>query len=202
MPRAPGQIDRAKNEAILDAAAEILSEKGLSAPMALIARRANVSKQTIYNHYGAKMDLIQALVQRRVEAMTQPLVEPETPTEPIEALAAFATTLIRFVVAPSGANIMRLTIQSSTETPKLAYDVMQAGPVATVDRLSRFMKAEMDAGRMAEADPLEAAEMFAGMAAGHKQTLALLGYPVTLQENDIRALALRLAERFWRAYAA
>ena len=64
MPRAPGQIDRAKNEAILDAAAEILSEKGLSAPMALIARRANVSKQTIYNHYGAKMDLIQALVQR------------------------------------------------------------------------------------------------------------------------------------------
>jgi AcrR family transcriptional regulator len=201
MPRAPGQIDRAKNEAILDAAAEILSEKGLSAPMALIARRANVSKQTIYNHYGAKMDLIQALVQRRVEAMTQPLVEPEMPTDPIEALATFATSLIRFVVAPSGASIMRLTIQSSTDTPKLAHDVMQAGPVAAVDRLSRFMKAEMEAGRMAQADPAEAAEMFAGMAAGHKQTLALLGYPQTLDETEIQALARRLAERFWRAYA-
>jgi len=201
MPRAPGQIDRAKNEAILEAAAEILSEKGLSAPMALIARRANVSKQTIYNHYGAKMDLIQALVQRRVEAMTQPLVEPETQTDPVDALATFAATLIRFVVAPSGASIMRLTIQSSTDTPTLAHEVMLAGPVAAVQRLGRFMDAEMKAGRMAKGDPLEAAEMFAGMAAGHKQTLALLGYPVTLPETEIQALARRLAERFWRAYA-
>jgi AcrR family transcriptional regulator len=201
MPRAPGQIDRAKNEAILDAAAEILGEKGLSAPMALIARRANVSKQTIYNHYGAKMDLIQALVQRRVEAMTQPLVEPETPTDPVDALATFAATLIRFVVAPNGANIMRLTIQSSTDTPKLAHDVMVAGPLATIERLSRFMKAEMKAGRMAEGDPAEAAEMFAGMAAGHKQTLALLGYPMVMEEKQIQAQARRLAERFQRAYA-
>lgn len=201
MPRAPGQIDRAKNEAILDAAAEILSEKGLSAPMALIARRANVSKQTIYNHYGAKMDLIQALVQRRVEAMTQPLVEPEAPTDPVDALAAFAATLIRFVVAPNGASIMRLTIQSSTDTPKLAHDVMVAGPLATIERLSRFMRAEMKAGRMAEGDPAEAAEMFAGMAAGHKQTLALLGYPMAMEEAQIQALARRLAERFQRAYA-
>ena len=201
MPRAPGQIDRAKNEAILDAAAEILSDKGLSAPMALIARRANVSKQTIYNHYGAKMDLIQALVQRRVEAMTQPLVETDAPTDPVEALATFAATLIRFVVAPNGANIMRLTIQSSTETPKLAHDVMMAGPAATIERLGRFMSAEMTAGRMAKADPVEAAEMFAGMAAGHKHTVALLGYPVVMEEAEIQALARRIAERFWRAYA-
>ena len=173
----------------------------LSAPMALIARRANVSKQTIYNHYGAKMDLIQALVQRRVETMTQPLVEPETPTDPVDALATFATSLIRFVVAPNGASIMRLTIQSSTETPKLAHDVMQAGPIAAVERLSRFMDAEMKAGRMAKGDPAEAAEMFAGMAAGHKQTLALLGYPLRMEEGEIKGLARRLAERFWRAYA-
>lgn len=201
MPRAPGQIDRAKNEAILDAAAEILSEKGLSAPMALIARRANVSKQTIYNHYGAKMDLIQALVQRRVEAMTQPLLEPVAPADPVEALATFAATLIRFVVAPIGASIMRLTIQSSSETPKLAQEVMQAGPTAAVERLSLFMKAEMNAGRMAQGDPFEAAEMFAGMAAGHKQTVALLGFPVVLEDAQIQALARRIAERFWRAYA-
>lgn len=201
MPRAAGQIDRAKNEAILDAAAQILSEKGLSAPMALIARRANVSKQTIYNHYGAKMDLIQALVQRRVNAMTAPLGEAEAPSHPVDALTTFATTLIRFVVAPNGASIMRLTIQSSTETPKLAHDVMMAGPVATTESLKRFMSAEMKAGRMAEDDPAEAAEMFAGMAAGHKHTLALLGYPVKIEEAEIQALARRIAERFWRAYA-
>lgn len=201
MPRAAGQIDRAKNEAILDAAAEILGDKGLSAPMALIARRAGVSKQTIYNHYGAKMDLIQALVQRRVAAMTAPLGDGEAPADPEEALVAFASTLIRFVVGPKGASIMRLTVQSSTETPKLAKDVMDAGPIATIQGLTIFMRGEMSAGRMVEADPAEAAEMFAGMAAGHKHTLALLGYPVTLAEPEIQALARRIAQRFLRAYA-
>ena len=60
---------------------------------------------------------------------------------------------------------------------------------------------EMKAGRMAEGDPAEAAEMFAGMAAGHKQTLALLGYPMVMEEAQIQAQARRLAERFQRAYA-
>ena len=40
-----------------------------------------------------------------------------------------------------------------------------------------------------------------GMAAGHKQTVALLGYPIQMEEAEIEALARRLAERFWRAYA-
>ena len=47
MPRLAGQIDVAKNEAILDAAVEVLAERGLSAPIEAIARRASVSKQTI-----------------------------------------------------------------------------------------------------------------------------------------------------------
>ena len=38
MPRAAGQVDAAKTEAILAAAAEVLGERGLSAPMSEIAR--------------------------------------------------------------------------------------------------------------------------------------------------------------------
>ncbi|MET0293380.1 MAG: helix-turn-helix domain-containing protein, partial [Phenylobacterium sp.] len=50
MPRLAGQIDVAKTEAILDAAAEVLAERGFSAPIEEIARRAGVAKQTVYNH--------------------------------------------------------------------------------------------------------------------------------------------------------
>ena len=69
MPRAVGQIDLAKTEAILDAAAEVFGERGTAASMEEIARRACVSKQTIYNHFGSKPELIRALVDRRVEEM-------------------------------------------------------------------------------------------------------------------------------------
>ena len=40
MGRAAGQIDEAKTEAILDAAATLFAEKGATASMALIARLA------------------------------------------------------------------------------------------------------------------------------------------------------------------
>ena len=61
MARVIGQIDLSKNEAILDAAVDVLGERGITAPMEEIARRAHVSKQTIYNHYGSKAELVRAL---------------------------------------------------------------------------------------------------------------------------------------------
>jgi TetR/AcrR family transcriptional repressor of mexJK operon len=200
MPRAVGQIDRAKNEAILEAAADVLSERGLSAPMAMIARRAKVSKQTIYNHYGAKLDLIQALVQRRVDAMTAPLAAPGSTATAEDTLTAFAAMLLRLVSAPNGARILRLTIQSSGEMPELARDVFLAGPRAMNRRLSQFMAGEMKAGRLEDGDPVEAAEIFSGMTAGHRQTAALLGFPIDLAEPDVEPMARRIAQRFLKAY--
>ncbi|MBW8890914.1 MAG: helix-turn-helix transcriptional regulator, partial [Burkholderiales bacterium] len=58
MPRIAGQIDVAKTEAILDAAVEVIGQRGLGAPMEAIAKRAGVSKQTVYNHYGSKAELV------------------------------------------------------------------------------------------------------------------------------------------------
>ena len=65
MPRALGQIDARKSEAIITAAFAVLAERGLSAPLEEVARRANVSKQTVYNHYGSKAQLLQALELKR-----------------------------------------------------------------------------------------------------------------------------------------
>ena len=70
MPRIAGQIDRAKYEAILEAASDVIFERGLSAPLDEIARRACVSKQTIYNHFGSKVDLMRALIERRAQTIT------------------------------------------------------------------------------------------------------------------------------------
>ncbi|HEY9219927.1 MAG TPA: helix-turn-helix domain-containing protein, partial [Phenylobacterium sp.] len=88
MPRVAGQIDLAKNEAILDAASEVLSLRGFTASMDEIARLAGVSKQTIYNHYGGKAELVRALAERRVHEVTAPLNAPEAAEHPEAALAA------------------------------------------------------------------------------------------------------------------
>ena len=201
MPRAPGQIDRVKNEAILQAAGDVLAERGLSAPMSMIARRARVSKQTIYNHYGAKTDLIRALASRRVSLLTAPL-EPAVEAATEDKLATYARTLLGMVTAPATFALMRLTVQSANELPELAREVYEAGPKTSRERLAAFLTAENAAGRLSIPDAVEAAEMFIGMVSGQRQTRALLGLPAEAVGEQLDKLSREVAYRFVRAYRA
>lgn len=200
MPRLVGQIDAAKSEAILDAASEVLGERGLSAPMEEIARRARVSKQTVYNHYGSKTELVRALVERRVATITAPLREPGAEARPEETLKAYARTLL-MVVTNRNYGLMRVTIQSAGEMPELAREVFETGPRASREQLARFLEAETRAGRMSTPNPLQAAEFYGGMVLGHRQTKALLNLATDLEPDEIEALAAECAHRFMRAYA-
>jgi TetR/AcrR family transcriptional repressor of mexJK operon len=201
MPRLAGQIDLAKTEAILDAASEVLGERGLSAPMEEIARRAGVSKQTVYNHYGSKADLIRALVERRVDGITAPLRAPGAEEHPEETLAAYARTLLG-VVSNKRYSLMRVTIQSAAELPDLARSFFEAGPMHSRAQLAAYLEMETRAGRLNTPDPLQAAEFFSGMVLGHRQSQALLNLGSGLTEAEVERWAAEAARVFMRAYAA
>ncbi len=200
MPRVAGQIDVAKTEAILDAASAVLAERGLAAPMEEIARRAGVSKQTVYNHYGSKAELVRALVERRVDSITSPLREPGAEEHPEEALTAYAKTLLT-VVVNKNYSLMRITIQSAGEMPDLAREVFEIGPMRSRAQLARFLELETRAGRMNVPDPVMAAEFFGGMVLGQRQTRALLNLPSDLTEAEMDAMAAEAARIFMTAYA-
>lgn len=200
MPRVTGQIDLAKGEAILDAAIEVLAERGLSAPMEEIARRAGVSKQTIYNHYGSKAELIRALVDRRVADITAPLEMPGADEHPEAALADFGRTMLRALINPRASALMRLYIQGAVEAPEVARTVYEAGPRASRARLAAFLAREAVDGRLAMDDPAMAAEFFGGMVMGTYQLAELLGVDRGLTEAQIDHIAAEAARRFLRAY--
>jgi len=180
MARVIGQIDLSKNEAILDAAIAVLGERGITAPMEAIARHAGVSKQTIYNHYGSKAELVRALALRRVHEMTAALETPEGLDDPAQALAMI----------------------SAFDMPDIARAMFEAGPKESRAGLARFLALETEAGRLDCPDPRQAAEFFAGMVIGSHQSAALLGMPVDMTEAKIDAIAREAAARFLKAYAA
>lgn len=202
MPRLAGQIDLSKNEAILDAAVEVLAERGMSASMEEIARRACVSKQTIYNHYGSKAELVQALVQRRVHEMTAALETPEGIADPAQALRSFGRALLSKLSDHRGAGFWRMAMLGAYEAPDIARTVYETGPRESRRKLAEFLKLETEAGRLACPDPLEAAEFFAGMCIGSYQTAALFGIDRGLTDAKIDAIVREAASRFMRAYAA
>jgi len=202
MARIAGRIDQAKSEAILDAAVEVMAERGFSASMEEIARRAKVSKQTIYNHYGCKADLVGALSERRAQQMTAPLDTPGAADHPQEALAGFARSLLSAVAAPGSLSFMRVAVQNAVDMPQMARALYEAGPRASRARLAAFLQAETKAGRMHVPDAPQAAEFFAGMVIGSFQTAGLLGVPADLDADQIDSIAQEAAARFLRAYAS
>ncbi|MDZ4373427.1 MAG: TetR/AcrR family transcriptional regulator [Phenylobacterium sp.] len=201
MPRVAGRIDLSKNEAILDAAVEVMTERGVAASMEEIARRACVSKQTIYNHYGSKAELISALMARRVHEVTAPLETPGAAENPQEALAAFARILLEMAVTPRATAFMRTAMLGASDQPELGVAVFEAGPRASRRKLAEFLALETAAGRLACHDPQEAAEFFAGMVLGSHQTAALLGVDAAVDDLRIDTVAREAARRFMRAYA-
>ena len=201
MARVIGQIDLSKNEAILDAAIEVLGERGIAAPMEAIARRACVSKQTIYNHYGSKAELVRALASRRVHEMTAPLETPEGLDDPAQALAGFARVLLAALITPRGMSLYRMAMVNALEMPDVARAMYEAGPKESRARLAEFLTLETRVGRLDCPDPLQAAEFFAGMVVGSHQASALLGVLVTLTDARIDEIAQEAAARFLKAYA-
>jgi TetR/AcrR family transcriptional repressor of mexJK operon len=201
MPRAAGQIDRAKNEAILDAASDVLFERGLSAPLDEVARRAGVSKQTIYNHYGSKGDLVRALIERRGRVISAPLEMPGAEAMPEESLAAYAEALLRTLTIERGVALIRLLIANAGQDPGLVRAAIPGGFSAARGRLADFLRREAEEGRLAIDDPSAAAGLFVGMVIGQHQLENLLGLPLQLNDETIPRLAREAAHRFVKAYA-
>lgn len=201
MPRVAGQIDLSKNEAILDAAVEVMGERGLAASMEEIARRACVSKQTIYNHYGSKAELVRALTDRRVGEMTAPLQASDAVEHPAEALAGFGRILLSALTKPRSSAFWRMAMVGAMETPEVAKALFEAGPRTSRRELAKFLAVETEAGRIACPDPLEAAEFFCGMVIGSYQTASLMGVDRGLDEAKVDRIATEAAARFMRAYA-
>lgn len=197
MPRVAGQIDEAKTEAILEAASELFSEKGLAASMDQIARRAGVSKQTLYNRYASKADIARALAARRSDAITAPL---RAAGDVETVLTAMAASLIRRVChADKGASLRGVAL-ISPEAPDLARAIYAAGPGESLHRLSDWLAEQDRAGHLRVPDPDHAAEMFSGMALGHGHLRSLLGVPHP-EADTVELRARETACRFIRAFA-
>lgn len=196
MSRAAGQVDETKTEAILEAALQLFAEKGALASMEQIARRAGVSRQTLYNRFPSKLEIGRVLAARRSDAISAPLRAGGDPETVLTALAA--GMLDKLCQAGAGAS-MRGVALLSPETPELADAIYQAGPAEGLRRLSAWLAEQDRLGLLAVPDPDAAAEMFSGMVLGHGHLRGVLGLAHPPFDRDRRAA--ETARRFLRAFA-
>ncbi|MDP3801485.1 TetR/AcrR family transcriptional regulator [Brevundimonas sp.] len=196
MARVRGQVDEAKTEAILEAASALFGEKGALASMEQIARRAGVSRQTLYNRFLNKLEIGRALAARRSDAISAPLRAGGDPETVLTALAV--GLLDKLCRAEAGASLRGVALMSP-EMPDLADAIYQAGPAEGLRRLSAWLAEQDRSGLLSVPDPDAAAEMFSGMVLGHGHLRGVLG--VAQPPFDLQARAAEAARRFLRAFA-
>ena len=196
MARVRGQVDETKTEAILDAAAALFSEQGGGVSMEAIAKRAGVSRQTLYNRFPSKLEIGRALASRRSDAISAPLRDGGDPETVLTTLAAL---LLDKIVGDDGKASMRGVALMSPHAPEVALAIYEAGPRESLRRLSAWLADQDRAGSMSVPDPDAAAEMFAGMVLGHGHLRGVLGVPHPPFDRDARAA--ETARRFLKAFA-
>jgi TetR/AcrR family transcriptional repressor of mexJK operon len=201
MSRPQGTLDPRKRAAILEAARQVFLTDGTAASIDRVATAANVSKQTVYSHFGSKEELLRAIVAERAAAITEPLVDLVDVSAMPETLRAFGIRFLTVLIAPEVVGLYRLVQSRAADSPDLARIYYEAGPQVSTQKLADYLKRAMTMGAISADNPRTAAEMFIGLLLSQIHLKATLGLAVASAE-EIESRVRHAVTIFMKAYGA
>jgi AcrR family transcriptional regulator len=175
---------------ILREAAEtvFLRDGYVAANMDEVARRAGMSKRTLYQYYPSKAALFEATI----EAALAPLhLDSTLEREPdlAVALTGMLVAAARHLLALRQTAIFRLVISEVQRSPELAEAFHRASFAHGTWPLERRIAAEMERGTLDVPGAEDGAKLLYGMALGAVQLKMLLGLRGQPEEAEIAKLA-------------
>ncbi|HET7585704.1 MAG TPA: TetR/AcrR family transcriptional regulator [Gemmatimonadaceae bacterium] len=168
-PRGPRwrRLPEERPRQILDAAFDAFREKGLAhARLDDIARRAGVSKGTIYLYFPNKEELFGAVIRHLVAENID--AERESHAGPASAeLRAYAGRIWAFLRSPNFEAVYRLTIAELHTLPALSRFFAQEIALRSMRGIARIVQRGISEGEFGAADPDDAARMLYALLVKH-----------------------------------
>lgn len=193
----------AKADQILRAATQVFMDQGYgAASMDTVARRAGVSKATVYAHFSSKEQLFAAIVRGECRHHARAMSAPDIAAAGVEeALYRIGENFLRFILTPRSLAIFRVVIAETPRFPELGRIFYESGPAIIAGELSAHLAGMARAGRLDVDDPARAAEQFFGMLRGNLRLRCLLGEPADVSDAGIERAVRAAVAAFLRAYA-
>jgi AcrR family transcriptional regulator len=164
------RLPEERPQQILEAALEVFGEHGLSdARLEDIAKRAGVSKGTIYLYFPNKEELFRDVVRTHVVARIE-RAEHEVEAHPgtaAEQLEHFLRSWWTFLQLPTSGTIYRLVIGELHRFPDLAEFYAKEVVQRALTLLSGFVRRGIDAGEFRDVDPFTTARIMSSMFISH-----------------------------------
>lgn len=150
-----------KARQILAGAGAVFFEEGFSgAGTDEIARRAGVSKGTIYSYFPTKEALFSAFIRQACADHSKDVFPPEVGGDTRETLRSVARSLVQLLNQPVARRIFRLALAESERFPKLARAFYDAGPGLGAARMRAILHTARSRGDLAIDDVELAAAQF------------------------------------------
>lgn len=164
-----------RQQQIEDAAYEVLEAKGYGGTSMLgIAKRARASNETLYNWYGDKQGLFQALVTRNAEEVKEHLkAELETDHDAISILGTLGPKLLDLLTGDRAVALNRAAAADSSG--ELGATLSKAGREAVFPLLEQVLLRARDEGALTFDDTAQAVALYLDLLIGDQQIRRVIG---------------------------
>ena len=184
-------------ERLLVSARALFLEQGYDASVDAIIVRAEVARQTFYNHFKNKESLFAEAIKASFLEIIAPL--NEQPEELRESLKNFAQIYRQKALSPEGIASYRTLSGQAQRFPELVREVYALGAGQMINRLADFLHKAMEQGRIGMVDPTFAAELLLAMLVGQERSQLLFG--VQRQPEDEAVKVAAVIDGFLRMFA-
>mgnify|MGYP000106076943 FL=1 len=197
---------RSKNEAkrqqILDAAIDLFIEQGFVATsMDLIAKNADVSKQTVYSHFGNKDDLFSASVECKCESLKLVDLSLHNLSDPQAVLLKLAKNFTDFLTSKEACAMHKICVFESSAYPQVSDIFYQAGPLRVTNKVTELMINLHQEKILTIENPRHAALQFLNMMKGELWTQIEFNTKERISPEEVDVYLKDSVDFFIRGYA-
>jgi len=172
--------DSAKRRQIMDGARAVFLARGFdAASMGEIARKAGVSKGTLYVYFDSKEKLFEAIAHEVCGGQAEAVFSLDPADHDVEAvLTGLGRGFVGFLCRSGAMSPLRTVISISERMPEIGTEFYETGPADGIRKLSLYLEAQVAAGVLKIEDCEVAAAQFLD------SCLATILKPLLLNASD------------------
>ncbi|AOE63342.1 TetR/AcrR family transcriptional regulator [Pseudomonas corrugata] len=159
--------NEALGQTIADAACELFVELGFQATtMDKVAKRAKISKLSIYRHFENKEALFSAAIAAHCQQFAPQALFEGVGGSAEDQLMAVGSTLLRTLLSPDVRSVEAMIMADKTNQKSLSKRQYEAGPAYVIAQIEALLRQLHAKAVLNVPDPLQSARLFAALFKG------------------------------------
>lgn len=192
----------AKRLKMLDAAMNIFARQGyMGASLDAIALEAGVSKPTLYQYFGNKEKLFEAVLQQASDQILMPFSDSAESDSMVSSMVDWSRNYANMALSPAILSLNRLVMGEVERFPQIGKHYYESGPQQAFDGIVAYLDAMTNANRLVIEDSELAAHDFWSLILSGPREMCLLMPGLVMSSAEIDRYIFNGLRVFLMAYS-